>query len=269
MYILFRALHAEKSHIFVVLQSATALCITTNNAAMYNVRLPNFEGPLDLLLFFIKRDELDIYDIPISKIAKEFLEYTRIIKLLDLELAGEFLVMAATLMQIKAKMLLPVEDVEGVKDEIEDPRSELVRRLIEYKRFKEASVELQTREEEYRTVLTRSYYEGDVKTEPEEDELKNVTLFHLLSALRTVLAKAQKRKTVHTVERFAVTIEQQVDFILSCLLERREVTFLEIMEDKPKQVIIVTFLAILEMVKSRMIACRQDDSFEDILIYQL
>src|SRR4030067_772605 len=124
----------------------------------YKVKLTDFEGPLDLLLFFLKRDELDIYDIPISKITREFLEYVHYMESLDLELAGEFLVMAAELMQIKVKMLLPPEPGE---EEEQDPRANLVKRLVEYKRFKEVAVSMTTQEEAQRKVFYRGYYEAD------------------------------------------------------------------------------------------------------------
>lgn len=116
------------------------------NVTQYVVSLPNFEGPLDLLLFFIKRDELDIYDIPIAQITEEFLVYTHALQMLDLEQAGEFIVMAATLMQIKAKMLLPKPERVSDEEEEEDPRAELVRRLLEYKQYKEIAEQLRGRE---------------------------------------------------------------------------------------------------------------------------
>ena len=147
---------------------------------MYRVKLTGFEGPLDLLLFFIKRDELDIYDIPIARITKGFLEYLHLMASLDLEVAGEFIVMAATLMQIKVRMLLPKE--EGAEEE-EDPRAELVRRLIEYKRFKEMSVEMSSMEDGQRSVRYRRFFNADTKIhapETEEESLRDINLFNLM-----------------------------------------------------------------------------------------
>ncbi|MFM8437277.1 MAG: segregation and condensation protein A, partial [Candidatus Kapaibacterium sp.] len=128
----------------------------------YTVKLPNFEGPLDLLLFFIKRDELDIYDIPIGKITREFLEYIRLMQLFDLELAGEFLVMASTLMQIKVRMLLPKEvDEKGEEVPGDDPRAELVQQLLQYSQYKEVSREFSEREEAQRYVYYRQMFDAD------------------------------------------------------------------------------------------------------------
>src|SRR5437762_10492408 len=136
----------------------------------YKIRLPLFEGPMDLLLFFIKRDELDIYDIPVHKITTEFLEYLKLMQALDLEVAGDFIVVAAELCQIKAKMLLPREErtEEGVEEE--DPRADLVRRLIEYRRFKEMSQELNVMGEEARKLYYREYFKGDDRTIPTDEE---------------------------------------------------------------------------------------------------
>ncbi len=129
---------------------------------MYTIRLTNFEGPLDLLLFFIKRDELNIYDIPISRITKDFLDYTRLIQLFDLELAGDFLVMASTLVQIKTLMLLPSsETINPETGEEEDPRALLIERLLAYKQFKEAASELAVRAEEQKYVYYRQFFDGD------------------------------------------------------------------------------------------------------------
>ncbi|HAL56359.1 MAG TPA: segregation/condensation protein A, partial [Bacteroidetes bacterium] len=137
---------------------------------MYTIKLQEFEGPLDLLLFFIKRDELDIYDIPISRITREFLEYIHYMETLDLDVAGEFLVMAAELMQIKVRMLLPPEPGE---EEDVDPRANLVKRLVEYKRFKEVASDMSRREEERRKIFSRGYFDSDPKvmTEDEEENL--------------------------------------------------------------------------------------------------
>ena len=145
---------------------------------MYSIKLDNFEGPLDLLMFFIKRDELDIYDIPIASITQEFLEYVRIMELLDLELAGEFVVMAATLLGIKAQMLLPRETAvgpDGVEVELEDPRSELVQKLLEYKRYKEVADQLSTQADEQRYVLYRQVFEAEEIHAAEHVGYRNAT----------------------------------------------------------------------------------------------
>ncbi|KXK56545.1 MAG: segregation/condensation protein A [Chlorobi bacterium] len=242
------------------------------NATQYVISLPNFEGPLDLLLFFIKRDELDIYDIPISQITEEFLVYTHALQMLDLEQAGEFIVMAATLMQIKAKMLLPKPERGINEEEEEDPRAELVRRLIEYKQYKEIAEQLRNREEENRLVFYRQNFLADERViEPEtpEETLRNVTLFDLLTAFKKAVDRARKRKDIHVVERIAYTVEEQTDYILSIFNQRSQVTFFELIDRLDRMGIIVTMLALLELIKNKFIAFHQDDNFEDILLYKL
>ena len=178
---------------------------------MYKVKLEQFEGPLDLLLFFVKRDELDIRDIPITKITNEFVEYLHYLDMLDLDVASDFIVMAATLMQIKVKMLLPREEVNG---EIEDPRTELVRQLLQYKRFKEAAEEMSDLEDARRKLFFRADFSADEceKIVEVDDGLKNVTLFHLIAAFKYAMEHIPKQN-FHTVERLNVTIDEQVEYI--------------------------------------------------------
>ncbi|MBL7993499.1 MAG: segregation/condensation protein A [Candidatus Kapabacteria bacterium] len=235
---------------------------------MYTIQLPNFHGPFDLLLFFIKRDELNIHDIPIARIANEFLEYTRIIELLDLELAGEFLVMASTLMQIKAKLLLPEEKKEGEDGQAEeDPRAELVRRLLEYKRYKEAAEELQTMSESQRYIYYRQFFEADSKDDPAtNDELAHLTLFDLLAAFSRALQKAPKAPTPHTIEREPVTIEDQAALIMALFAYRNEVPFSELVTGTDRSTLVVTFLALLEMMRSHNLTIRQHEQFEEIIL---
>jgi segregation and condensation protein A len=236
--------------------------------AMYTIQLPNFHGPFDLLLFFIKRDELNIHDIPIARIANEFLEYTRIIELLDLELAGEFLVMAATLMQIKAKLLLPEEKKEGEGEQVEeDPRAELVRRLLEYKRYKEAAEELQTMSESQRYIYYRQFFEADVKDDPNpHDELSHLTLFDLLAAFSRALQKAPKAPNPHTIEREPVTIEEQAALIMALFAYREEISFSELVAGTDRSTLVVTFLALLEMMRSHNVKIRQQEQFGEIYL---
>jgi segregation and condensation protein A len=241
------------------------------SASPYVVSLSNFEGPLDLLLFFIKRDELDIYDIPIARITEEFLLYTQALQALDLEQAGDFIVMAATLMQIKAKMLLPKPERGPAEEDEEDPRAELVRRLLEYKQYKEVAGELRGREDEQRHVYYRQYFKADEKVvheETAEEMLRNVTLYDLLTAFKRALDKAPK-KTVHVVERISYTVEEQTEYILSIFLHRSQVTFFELIDRMERVGVIVTFLALLELIKNKFIAFHQEDNFEDLLLYKL
>lgn len=235
---------------------------------MYTIQLPNFHGSFDLLLFFIKRDELNIHDIPIARIANEFLEYTRIIELLDLELAGEFLVMASTLMQIKAKLLLPEEKKEGEEGQAEeDPRAELVRRLLEYKRYKEAAEELQTMSESQRYIYYRQFFEADSKDDPNpNDELAHLTLFDLLAAFSRALQKAPKTPPPHTIEREPVTIEEQAALIMALFAYREEIPFSELVANTDRSTLVVTFLALLEMMRNYNLKIRQHEQFDEIIL---
>jgi segregation and condensation protein A len=233
---------------------------------MYTVKLQEFEGPLDLLLFFIRRDELDIYDIPISRITKEFLDYVHYMESLDLEVAGEFLVMAADLMQIKVRMLLPPEPGE---EEERDPRANLVQRLVEYKRFKEAAVGMAVQEANQRKVFYRSYFEADprVTTEAEEDEsLRDVSLFDLISSFRFAIDRMPK-KFVHEVVRLNVTLEEQIEYVLDFFSRRSEATFLELVQDMTEKIrVVVTFIALLELIRSQRIVVRQAEPFSEVSI---
>jgi segregation and condensation protein A len=235
----------------------------------YRVKLPIFEGPLDLLLFFIKRDEVDIYDIPIAKITKEFLNYVQMLQELDLEVAGDFIVMAAELMQIKVKMLLPKAPGE---EEEEDPRADLVRRLLEYKRYKEASGVLSSLEDESRKLFYRAGFHSDVHKVALEDQqvsLKNITMFNLIASFKKVLDSVPK-KIYHDIELLNVTIDEQMSYIADVFRTREEVTFFELVSHMSEKIrIIVTIIALLEMVKNKVIGIRPTEHDEDIIIYKL
>jgi segregation and condensation protein A len=232
----------------------------------YTIKLQEFEGPLDLLLFFIKRDELDIYNIPIATITKEFLEYVHFMEALDLEVAGEFLVMAADLMQIKVRMLLPPEP--GQEEEL-DPRANLVKRLVEYKRFKEVAVGMVDQEAAQRKVHYRGYYEADprVTTAEEEDEaLKDVSLFDLISSFKFAIDRMPK-KFVHEVILLNVTLEEQIEYIIDFFSRRSEATFYELVKDMVDKIrVVVTFIALLEVIRSRKVVVRQAEPFGEVSI---
>lgn len=233
---------------------------------MYKVKLTQFEGPLDLLLFFIKRDELNIYDIPISRLTKEFLEYVNLIKILDLEAAGDFILVASTLMHIKVRMLLPRE-VDEKGEEI-DPRAELVKALLEYKRYKEMSEEFSYFESNQRKRRLRGNFSADVKEAPHEYDilLKNVSIYDLASAFKFAIEQIED-KPVHQIQKLNVTIEEQINFIQQKLEENPELNFLKLIEDlKEKIRIIVTFIALLEMVKSGRLLIKLTKSFNDFIL---
>jgi segregation and condensation protein A len=236
----------------------------------YKIKLQQFEGPLDLLLFFIKRDELDILDIPISRITKEFLEYINYLQELDLEIAGDFIVMAAELMQIKVKMLLPREP--GMEEE-EDPRSELVRRLLEYRRFKEVTEQLSNLEMEQRKLFFRKTFHQDPKKillEDQEGGLKDITMYKLITAFKRAISRIPKR-IYHDIELLNVTIDEQISYIIDFFRVRDEGTFLELISHMTEKIrIIVTLIAMLELMKAQVLGIRPaEESEDDFVVYKI
>lgn len=234
---------------------------------MYKIQLNTFEGPLDLLLFFIKRDELDIYDIPISRITKEFIEYLHLLEQLDLEAAGEFILMAATLMQIKVKMLLPREVDE--KGEVIDPRADLVNALLQYKRYKEMSEELSFMESNQRNFMYRGNYDSDSKETPPDYEvlLKNISIYDLIKAFKKVLMD-KPAEPMHQIKKWNVTIDEQMEYVTAKLKEKPEMSFLELLVDLRDRIkIVVTFIAMLEMVKAGTVGLRESSTLNDFIIY--
>jgi segregation and condensation protein A len=226
----------------------------------YEVKLERFEGPLDLLLHLISRDEIDIYDIPIAHITRQYLEYIELMRMLDLDVAGEFLVMAATLMRIKAKMLLPAPP-SLAEDEI-DPRDELVQRLLEYRQFKEASTTLKEREEARRLLYERGRVPGDEEAGPLP--LAPATLFHLLDALNRVLARLPAR-TVLELEGEAYDIEEKIAGIHRRVLVAGRLSFETLLaECRSRLEMIVTFLALLELLKLNRLVAVQSTTFGEI-----
>jgi segregation and condensation protein A len=233
---------------------------------VYRVRLTDFEGPLDLLLFFIRRDELDITDIPIAKITQEFLEYIHLMASLDLEVAGEFIVMAATLMQIKVRMLLPRDEQA---EEEEDPRAELVRRLIEYKRFKEMSQKMSTMEDEQRKIHYRRFFQADTRVQTEEDTgdtLQEISLFNLIAAYKSAISH-MPQKVVHEVNLLNVSVDEQMSYVMDFLRVRGSTTLFELVAHLTEKIrIIVTVIALLELTKNKIISLTAVEGKDDIAI---
>jgi segregation and condensation protein A len=230
----------------------------------YTFRLEGFEGPLDLLLHLIQKNELDIFNIPIALITEQYLEYLQLIKVLNLDIAGEYLLMASTLLHIKSKMLLP-KSSEGEGEEEEDPRAELVRRLLEYQKYKQAALEL-----EKRPLLDRDVFIRLVATAPEEEpeeERIEVDLFGLLEAFRKVLERV-KPETVHEVILEHLSVEDKIQEIMALLeRENRSMAFHRLFpEQASRRVVIITLLAILELVKMKRIRIFQLTPFETIRI---
>ncbi|HLR33493.1 MAG TPA: segregation/condensation protein A [Fodinibius sp.] len=232
---------------------------------MYRVQLKNFEGPLDLLLFFIKRDELEIYDIPISYITSQFLEYIRLMEELDLDVASEFILMASMLMSIKAKMMLPRPEKEDEGEAEEDPRYQLVQRLLEYKRYKEMGGKMKGLASDARKHFYRGTNKAD-QAQKQADQmsgeaLQDVTMFHLMAAFKKVLADIKIRRTQHHIEKVQATIEEQSTYIVNRLRDQGRSTFYQLCAGLNNRiVIVVTFLAVLEMLKEHQIALYLEDN---------
>jgi len=228
----------------------------------YPVKLEIFEGPLDLLLFLIKKNEIDIYDIPISLITQQYLNYLEMMRNLDLEVAGEFILMAATLIRIKAQMLLPKTEEEELE---EDPRAELISALLEYKKYKELSAVLKDKEKERSRFFPRSDF-SYLQSEDEKEDDIDVTLSDLLTAFQKV-CRSVPEEIFHRVKIEEISLDQRIDHILSCLRNREKVKFAELFLDNPiRLVMVVTFIAILELIRLRKIKILQKRSFSEIWV---
>lgn len=231
----------------------------------YKLKLDLFEGPLDLLLYLIKKNDINISDIPITEITEQYMEYIEMMKMLDLDIVGDFLVMAATLMQIKSKMLLPPDPCEEEEEE-EDPRDELVRRLQEYKKFKEIADALKDKE------LKRKDFFSRVVDEEEQQRLRDdakevyfeASLFDLINALSDAMNKAPE-EIIHEIITEEYTVDEKIHDILHCLLDESNVTLNGLFRKaKSKIEMIVTFLAILELIRLKEIKAVQRRTFDDI-----
>ncbi len=228
----------------------------------YRVKLDVFEGPLDLLLYLIRRNEVDIYDIPIAEITQQYLDMLDLMRTLNLDVAGEFLVMAATLTQIKSKMLLPVPPAGEDEEAEEDPRKELVDRLLEYERFKEAA-----RMMEGRHILEKDVFTRKLAEDGQEGEELELSLFELVEALQQVLRRSS-HELIHEITLERISIEEKITEVLDRLSTcGGKMDFEGLFEGEPtKELIIVTFLAMLELIKLRMIKVFQRQAFHRIEI---
>lgn len=229
------------------------------NTSNYQIKLPQFEGPFDLLLFFIERDELDIYNIPITKITNDFLQYIHEQESLNIELSSEFILFISTLMRIKAKMLLPRKELDEMGNEI-DPRQELINKILEYKRFKEASARMAEMEAQRMLLVKRGNIQQELseigEAAGEGTEIQAITLFKLMKAFEKAMQKFSERhnKPVHTVVQYNYTMEESRDRMLSLAQERRSVTFHEIFEHCENRVhAIFLFLSLLELVQLKFL----------------
>lgn len=230
----------------------------------YKVKLELFEGPLDLLLYLIKKEEVDIADIPIAKITEQYLQYLEAMQLLDLDVAGEFLVMAAELMRIKSRMLLPPEEQLAEEAEEEDPRAELVRRLLEYQKFKEAARRLGNLESNRKDFFTRRL--TDASESPEEEAYFESGIFDLIAAFTKVIQRLPK-KLLYEIAKDEFTVEDKIHEILHRVVSE-PVVFFSTLFDKAKNrfEVVATFLAVLELIRMHEIVIQQKSLFGEIEI---
>lgn len=225
------------------------------NTEVYQIKLPQFVGPFDLLLFFIERDELDIYNIPITKITKDFLDYIHSQKTLNIELSSEFILFISTLMRIKAKLLLPRKEIDEQGNEI-DPRQELIDKILEYKRFKQASLEMAEMEALRMLTVKRGNLQKELsligEASGEGTEIQNITLFKLMKSFEKVMQKQRDRqnKPMHTVVRYSYTMEQSKSFVFDLINKEKTVSFEKIFEKCSDRIhAIFIFLSMLELVQ--------------------
>jgi segregation and condensation protein A len=243
------------------------------NQENFEIKLPLFEGPFDLLLFFIERDELDIHDIPISKITNDFLDYIRQLEILNIEVASEFILVAATLMRIKSKMLLPRPQIDEQGNEI-DPREELVRHLLEYKKYKSVLENFHKMEETELMKEKRGNLAKELRALAEstnvEAELQDVDVFKLMTVFDKVLKRfeATKNKPVHQVIQYPYTIEAQKEVIFQEIKSKGKVPFVEIIEkySRSRIALIFNFLAILEMLAIGRIGIQVGEGYNNFWV---
>ena len=235
--------------------------------AEYKVKFEVFEGPLDLLLYLIKKEEVDIYEVNLTKLATQFIEYIDTMRLLDLEVAGEFLVMAATLMYIKSRELLPVDQqalVEG-EDEGEDPRWELIRQLVEYKKFKDAAAQLQVLEAWQEDVFPR--IPGKLEFDAEAPARAEASIFDLVNAVNVVLKRLTSREDLREIFEDKWSVSEKIEYLMKVLTERASVRFSELFEGvTSRSEVVVTFLALLELIRLKQLTAMQRDPFGEIEI---
>jgi segregation and condensation protein A len=239
----------------------------------YSIKLPQFEGPFDLLLFFIERDELDIYDIPIFKLTSDFLSYMHNMERLNLELAGEFILVAATLMRIKAKLLLPRKEINPETGQEIDPRDELVNRLIEYKKYKEATELLRSMEDDRQSITKRGNISGEMSEIASlfetEYEMESLTMFRLLKAFQTVVSRVerQRNKPVHTIVTPAYTIEGEKMILRELVKTNGQVLFEQIFDKVENRVhAIFTFLSMLELIQEQYLTIVVGEGYNNFWI---
>lgn len=234
----------------------------------YQVKLDTFEGPLDLLLHLINHYEIDIYDIPVAQITEQYMNYIHAMQHLELNIASEYLVMAATLLAIKSQMLLPKPELEEVDEEyMEDPREELMQRLIEYRKYKEAAETFKERELEAHQTFTRPPVVFDNLNIEKTIVQGDISIYDMLGALGKMLERKKWKEPIETrIQKAEVPIEQRMKEVLDFIKVRHEVTFDELFTHRSKPHIVVTFMAILELMKVNQVTCKQTRHFDTLYV---
>ena len=242
------------------------------NTVSYQIKLDQFEGPFDLLLFFIERDELDIYNIPITRITNDFLDFIHSTEKLNIELSSEFILFISTLMRIKAKMLLPRKEIDAQGNEI-DPRQELINKILEYKRFKEAAAQMAEMEAMRMLMLKRGNLQKEIsqigEAAGEGTEIQAVTLFKLMKAFEKVVLKLQERKNkpVHTVMQYNYSMEGSREFMLNTCSKEKTVSFEKIFDLCENRIhAIFLFLTLLELVQQRFMSLLTGEGRNNFII---
>lgn len=241
----------------------------------FEIKLPLFEGPFDLLLFFIQRDELDIHDIPINKITSDFLDYLHHLEKMNVEVASEFILVAATLMRIKAKMLLPRPVLDESGNEV-DPREELVRHLLEYKKYKSVIEELNQMEGDRLQKETRGNIAKELKRLAEgsnvESEMQDLDLYKLLKVYQRVISRFEyeQQKPTHEVIQYPYSIATQRQFILDKLVDSPRLSFIELIEFEPNKIgVIFNFLSILDLLQMHKITMHLGEGFNNFWVEKI
>jgi segregation and condensation protein A len=236
--------------------------------AEYKVQFEVFEGPLDLLLYLIKKEEVDIYEVNLTQLATQFIEYVEVMRMLDLEVAGEFLVMASTLMYIKSRELLPkdqqVQNAE--EDEGEDPRWELIRQLVEYKKFKDAAAQLQAREWSRENSFPRQPARPETAA-PADGRRAEASIFDLINAVTEVLKRLGQRDDMREIFEDKWSVSEKIEFLLQLMAEKGSLKFSELFSGAANRTeVVCTFLALLELIRLKQLVCTQAADFGEIEI---
>ena len=234
--------------------------------AEFKIKFEVFEGPLDLLLYLIKKEEVDIYEVNLTGLARQFIEYIDVMRMLDLEIAGEFLVMASTLMYIKSRELLPKDQQvqSGHEEDEEDPRWELIRQLVEYKKFKDAAVQLQMREIEQERIFPRL---PAVAAPPAQASKSEASIFDLINAVNAVLKRVMPREELRDIFEDKWTVSDRIEYLLKLTAENAVVKFSDLfLSATCRSEVVCTFLALLELVRLKQLICVQSQDFGEIEI---